>query len=43
VYTVAREPAESYVGPLSNAEVDAIVELVTRRTGLPAEPFYGPG
>jgi wyosine [tRNA(Phe)-imidazoG37] synthetase (radical SAM superfamily) len=43
VYTVAREPAETYVDALSNAEVDAIVRLVQNRTGLPAEPFYGPG
>jgi wyosine [tRNA(Phe)-imidazoG37] synthetase (radical SAM superfamily) len=42
VYTVARRPAEEYVTPLSDAEVDAIVELVRQRTGLPAEPFYGP-
>jgi hypothetical protein len=41
VYTVAREPAESWVRPLSNSEVDAIVTLVRRRTGLPAEAFYG--
>jgi wyosine [tRNA(Phe)-imidazoG37] synthetase (radical SAM superfamily) len=43
VYTVAREPAESYVDALTAAEVDAIVRLVRERTGLPAEPFYGPG
>ena len=43
VYTVARVPAEAYVGPLSDAEVDRIVERVGRRTGLPAEAFYGPG
>jgi wyosine [tRNA(Phe)-imidazoG37] synthetase (radical SAM superfamily) len=43
VYTVARVPAETYVSPLSNAEVDQIVELVKHRTGLAAEPFYGPG
>jgi wyosine [tRNA(Phe)-imidazoG37] synthetase (radical SAM superfamily) len=43
VYTVARVPAESWVTPLADAEVDAIVELVQRRTGLAAEPFYGPG
>ena len=41
VYTVARQPAESFVAPLSNSEVDAIVELVTRRTGLPAKAYYG--
>jgi len=43
VYTVARVPAEEWVSPLSNAEVDAIVALVQRRTGLAAEGFYGPG
>jgi wyosine [tRNA(Phe)-imidazoG37] synthetase (radical SAM superfamily) len=41
VYTVARVPAEDYVSPLTRVEVDQIVELVKRRTGLPAEPFYG--
>jgi len=43
VYTVARIPAEPFVAPLENAEVDEIVELVQRRTGLNAAPFYGPG
>jgi hypothetical protein len=43
VYTVARRPAESYVAPLADAEVDAIVDLVKRRTGLAAEAFYGVG
>jgi wyosine [tRNA(Phe)-imidazoG37] synthetase (radical SAM superfamily) len=41
VYTVARRPAESYVAPLSDAEVDAIVDLVKRRTGLAATGYYG--
>jgi wyosine [tRNA(Phe)-imidazoG37] synthetase (radical SAM superfamily) len=41
VYTVARRPAESYVAPLADAEVDAIVELVKERTGLDAAAFYG--
>jgi wyosine [tRNA(Phe)-imidazoG37] synthetase (radical SAM superfamily) len=40
VYTVARVPAENYVAPLANEEVDGIVERVRRRTGLLAEPFY---
>ena len=31
IYTVARRPAESYVAPLTDAEVDAIVELVKQR------------
>jgi hypothetical protein len=38
---VARQPAESFVAPLSDSEVDAIVRLVHERTGLPAAPFYG--
>jgi wyosine [tRNA(Phe)-imidazoG37] synthetase (radical SAM superfamily) len=42
VYTVARVPAESYATPLTDAEVDAIVALVQRRTAITAEPFYGP-
>ncbi len=41
VYTVARQPAESYVTPLPDAEVDAIAELVRRRCGLEAAPYYG--
>nr|MBA3482791.1 radical SAM protein [Pirellulales bacterium] len=41
VYTVARRPAEEIVSPLSDVEVDAIVSLVGRRTGLAAAPFYG--
>ena len=41
VYTVARPPAETSVTPLGDAEVDAIVELVRNRTGLPAAAFYG--
>lgn len=43
VYTVARVPAESWVTPLADAEVDAIVARVRARTGLDAEAFYGPG
>ena len=41
VYTVARRPAEDFVTPLSDAEVDAIVALVKERTGLHAAAFYG--
>ena len=41
VYTVAREPAESYVSALSRAEVDAIVDLVQTQAGLAARPYYG--
>jgi len=41
VYTVARKPTESYVAPLVDEEVDAIVSLVESRTGLNAAAFYG--
>ncbi len=42
IYTVARLPAEANVTPLSNAEVDAIVQRVRRETAIDAEAFYGP-
>jgi wyosine [tRNA(Phe)-imidazoG37] synthetase (radical SAM superfamily) len=41
VYTIARKPAESYVTPLADSEVDAIVQLVERRTGILAKAYYG--
>jgi wyosine [tRNA(Phe)-imidazoG37] synthetase (radical SAM superfamily) len=41
IYTVARPPAESFVLPLSDDQVDAIAERVRARTGLTAESFYG--
>lgn len=41
VYTVARQPAESYVSPLSRKQVDDIVALVQAQ-GFHALPFYGP-
>jgi hypothetical protein len=40
-HAVARRPAESFVAPLSDTEVDAIVALIQRRTGLPAKAYYG--
>ena len=33
IYTIARRPAESYVAPLADGEVDAIVELVRSALG----------
>ncbi len=39
VYTVARLPAEGFVSPLSDGEVDTIAERVRRRTGLKAVPY----
>ncbi len=41
IYTVARQPAESFVAPLADTEVDAIAELVRQRTGLAVQTFYG--
>src|SRR5262245_54104816 len=41
VYTVARRPAESYVAPLEDAEVDAIATEARRRLpGVAVESFY---
>ena len=41
IYTVARQPAESYVSPLTNEEVDFWVNEVRRRTRLNVAGFYG--
>jgi len=41
LHTVARPPAETWVTPLSNAEIDALAELVRRHTGLPVATSYG--
>ncbi len=41
IYTVARQPAESFVSALDDEQVDALVSLVNERTGLTAEGFYG--
>jgi len=42
VYTVARQPAESYVEPLLHSEVDGIAATVASRTGLQVDQYYGP-
>jgi wyosine [tRNA(Phe)-imidazoG37] synthetase (radical SAM superfamily) len=41
ICTVARRPAEAYVQPLQDAEVDRIVQQVRQLTGLNAAPYYG--
>ncbi|MEM8946574.1 MAG: radical SAM protein [Planctomycetota bacterium] len=41
IYTIARRPAESYVTPLTDAEVDGIVAQVRLRVDAPAVAFYG--
>jgi wyosine [tRNA(Phe)-imidazoG37] synthetase (radical SAM superfamily) len=43
IHTIARRPAESFVAPLENSEVDALAELVRQRTGLAVAAYYGNG
>jgi wyosine [tRNA(Phe)-imidazoG37] synthetase (radical SAM superfamily) len=40
VHTIARPPAESWVAPLDDAQVDALAALVRRRTRLAVTPFH---
>lgn len=42
IYTVARQPAESFVASLSREEVDELAERVADGAGLPVERYYGP-
>jgi wyosine [tRNA(Phe)-imidazoG37] synthetase (radical SAM superfamily) len=41
IYTVARNPARSFVSSLQDADVDTIARRVSKETGLSAEAFYG--
>lgn len=41
LYTIARKPAESFVQPLHDEELDAFAELVEEQTQLPVARFYG--
>lgn len=41
VYTVARRPAETFVAPLDDAQLEQIAALVRRLTGLTTAAFYG--
>jgi wyosine [tRNA(Phe)-imidazoG37] synthetase (radical SAM superfamily) len=41
LYTIARRPAEDFVAPLSNMEVDAFVKLIEEQTKLPIVGYYG--
>jgi len=41
VYTVARRPAESFVAPLHDEELEEIRERIERESGIPARPFSG--
>jgi wyosine [tRNA(Phe)-imidazoG37] synthetase (radical SAM superfamily) len=41
IYTVARQPAESFVTALADQQIDEIVALVQQRTGLRAIGYHG--
>lgn len=41
LHTIARSPAEAFAGPLSDAELDAIAEIVAVRVPVPVEKYYG--
>jgi wyosine [tRNA(Phe)-imidazoG37] synthetase (radical SAM superfamily) len=41
MHTVARVPAEQYVAPLENQELDAIAASVATRVPVPVEKYYG--
>lgn len=41
IYTVARQPAESFVASLSDEQVDAIAAKVRTTTGMVTESYYG--
>lgn len=41
VYTIARKPAEEWVEPLTDDELDVLAGIIQRQTGLPVETFYG--
>jgi len=41
LYTIARRPAESYVTPLTDAEMDALGERVSKAVAVPMEVYYG--
>jgi hypothetical protein len=42
IYTVARQPAESFVAPLTHAEVDSLAERVRAGAHVLVEAYYGP-
>ena len=41
IHTIARQPAEAYAKSLSDTEIDAISDLVHKKTSLTVEKFYG--
>jgi wyosine [tRNA(Phe)-imidazoG37] synthetase (radical SAM superfamily) len=43
LYTTARAPAERFVAPLSDSELDAIAARVRQRVAVPVDIYYGAG
>ncbi len=41
MHTIARPPAEDFVAPLSDGELDAIADAVAARVPVPVERYYG--
>jgi wyosine [tRNA(Phe)-imidazoG37] synthetase (radical SAM superfamily) len=41
IYTVARQPAESFVAPLADETINHIAATVARRTSLTTDVYYG--
>jgi len=41
IYTIARQPAERYVAPLADAELETVAEAVRSRVPVPVEVYYG--
>jgi wyosine [tRNA(Phe)-imidazoG37] synthetase (radical SAM superfamily) len=41
LYTIARLPAERFVAPLTDAELDALAVVVRRQVPVPVETYYG--
>jgi wyosine [tRNA(Phe)-imidazoG37] synthetase (radical SAM superfamily) len=41
LHTIARAPAEKFVTPLADAELDAIADAVATRVPVPVEKYYG--
>jgi wyosine [tRNA(Phe)-imidazoG37] synthetase (radical SAM superfamily) len=41
LYTIARRPAEAFVAPLTDAELDRVADVVRKRVDVPVETFYG--
>ncbi len=41
LYTIARPPAERFVAPLADAELDALADAVRGRVNVPVEIYYG--